>query len=44
VRILDEQFDEDLERSVRIEPGRWQRRSLAQRTAEIIVRPLRRWS
>ena len=44
VRILDEQFDEDLERSVRIEPGRWQRRSLAQRTAESIVAPIRRWS
>ncbi|HXJ62334.1 MAG TPA: phospholipase D-like domain-containing protein [Actinomycetota bacterium] len=34
VRKLDEQFDEDLERSERIEPGRWQRRSLPQRALE----------
>ena len=31
VQVLDEQFDEDLERSVRIEPGRWKERSLPQR-------------
>ena len=44
VRILDQHFDEDLERSVRIEQGRWQRRSLVQRTAEGLVAPIRRWS
>ena len=27
--VLDAHFDDDLERSVRIEPGRWERRSLA---------------
>ncbi len=39
---LEEQFDEDLERSVRIEPGRWERRSSTQRVAEAVVRPIRR--
>ena len=29
VRLLDEQFDEDLERSEEIDPGRWEDRSLA---------------
>jgi len=43
VQVLDEQFDEDLERSVRIEPGRWKERSLSQRLAEQAVRPVRRW-
>ena len=43
VQILDEQFDEDLERSVRIEPGRWEQRSLPQRVAEQAVTPIRRW-
>ena len=43
VQVLDEQFDEDLERSVRIEPGRWKERSLPQRLAEQAVRPIRRW-
>jgi cardiolipin synthase A/B len=42
VRVLDEQFDEDLRRCVRIESGRWQRRSLAQRAAERITIPVRR--
>jgi len=41
-RLLDEHFDEDLERSVRIEPGRWKERSSLQRTAERLVRPIRR--
>jgi cardiolipin synthase A/B len=44
VRVLDEQFDEDLERSVRIEPGRWRRRNAWQRLNEKLVAPLRRWS
>ena len=43
VQILDEQFDEDLERSIRIEPGRWKQRSLPQRVAEQAVTPIRRW-
>jgi cardiolipin synthase A/B len=34
VRALDEQFDEDLRRSVAIDPSRWQRRSLPQRAFE----------
>jgi len=34
VRALDEQFDEDLERSEAIEPGQWKRRSLPQRAVE----------
>ena len=39
---LEEHFDEDLDRSVRIEPGRWERRSSTQRMAEAVVRPIRR--
>ena len=42
VATLDRQFDEDLERSIRLQPGRWERRSFAQRTAETVVRPLKR--
>jgi cardiolipin synthase len=42
-RLLDEQFDEDLERSVRIEPGRWQRRAVWQRAAERAVAPVKRF-
>ena len=34
VRILDEQFDDDLERSVQIKEVRWERRTLPQRVAE----------
>lgn len=44
VRVLDAQFDDDLARSVRIEPHRWERRPLRQRIAEIVVTPLRRLS
>jgi cardiolipin synthase len=40
--ILDRQFDEDLERSVRIRPGRWTERSVVQRTIERAVTPIRR--
>ena len=39
---LEKQFDEDLDRSVRIEPSRWERRSPVQRLAETVVRPIRR--
>jgi cardiolipin synthase len=42
VRTLDQHFDEDLERSVRIASDRWERRSPFQRAAETLVRPLRR--
>ncbi|MGZ4146747.1 MAG: phospholipase D-like domain-containing protein, partial [Actinomycetota bacterium] len=42
--ILDRQFDEDLERSERIEPGRWRSRSLVQRAFERVVEPIRRVS
>jgi cardiolipin synthase A/B len=42
VRVLDEQFEDDLRRSVRIEGGRWRRRSLPQRIAERITIPVRR--
>jgi len=41
-RILDAQFDEDLERSERIEPGRWGRRPVHQRAFERAVEPIRR--
>ncbi len=42
VRVLDAQFDEDLERSVRIDPDRWEGRSVGQRAMEKVVAPLRR--
>ena len=41
--VLDDQFDDDLSRSVRIEPGRWQDRSSVQRVAERLVTPARRF-
>jgi cardiolipin synthase len=41
--LLDRQFDEDLERSVRIEPGRWQRRARWQRATERAVAPVKRF-
>jgi cardiolipin synthase len=41
-RVLDDHFDEDLERSTRIEPGRWEHRPLVQRTLERAVVPVRR--
>ncbi len=43
VAELDEHFDADLERSVRIEPGRWAKRSLAQQVVEKATAPVRRW-
>jgi cardiolipin synthase len=42
VRELDAQFDDDVERSVAIETGRWRNRSLVQRVAEKGVAPFRR--
>ncbi len=44
VAELDRQFDEDLERSVRIEEGRWDHRPRRQRFLETVMRPLRRFS
>ena len=44
VAELDRQFDEDLERSVPIEEGRWDHRSRRQRFLETVMRPLRRFS
>jgi len=41
--LLDAQFDQDLERSVRIEPGRWERRAAWQRAAERAVAPIKRF-
>jgi cardiolipin synthase len=41
VRTLDRHFDDDLERSVRIDPSRWKRRSRLQRVKEKLVAPLR---
>ena len=43
VALLDAHFDEDLERSVRIEPGRWDRRTMWQRGLERAITPLRAW-
>jgi cardiolipin synthase len=40
--ILDRQFDDDLDRSIRLEAGRWKQRSVLQRGAEALVAPLRR--
>jgi cardiolipin synthase len=39
---LEQHFDDDLTRSVPIEPGRWERRPAPQRLAETLVRPIRR--
>ena len=41
VRQLDQQFDEDLERSEAIRPGRWKDRSLGRRVLEGFTKPLR---
>ncbi len=43
VRLLDEQFEADLERSVRIRDGRWRRRSPVQQVKERVVAPIRRY-
>lgn len=44
VDTLDDHFDDDLEQSIRIIPGRWHKRSVAQRAAECLSIPLRRLS
>jgi hypothetical protein len=44
VRALDNHFDTDRERSVRIEARCWTRRSLRQHLAERLIAPLRRVS
>jgi cardiolipin synthase len=44
VGLLDDQFDEDLRRSVRLQPGPWESRSPARRLAELMSEPLRRLS
>jgi cardiolipin synthase len=41
VRLLDDQFDEDLERSEEIDPSRWEVRSLARRALVGLTKPLR---
>jgi cardiolipin synthase len=41
VRLLDRQFDTDLERSEEIQPGRWEDRSIGRRVLEGITRPFR---
>ena len=41
--LLDDQFEADIERSVRIDPGRWADRSRVQRAAEWVTRPFRRF-
>jgi len=43
VALLDRHFEEDLSRSVRIEPGGWSRRSLTQRMVEELTLPVRRF-
>ncbi|MFF4536691.1 phosphatidylserine/phosphatidylglycerophosphate/cardiolipin synthase family protein [Streptomyces aureus] len=40
---LDRDFDEDRERAVGIDPGRWRRRSPVQRAKELAVAPVRRF-
>jgi cardiolipin synthase len=40
---LDEQFDEDLAVSTRMDPVRWRKRSLLQRLRELAVVPIRRF-
>jgi cardiolipin synthase len=42
VTVLDGQFDADLDRSVRIEAGRWRRRNPVQRAAECVIAPVKR--
>ncbi len=43
VAVLDEHFDEDRERSVRIEPVRWRHRATLQRALESVVTPIKRF-
>ena len=41
VRLLDDQFDHDLERSEEISAGRWEERSLGRRALVGLTKPLR---
>ena len=41
VRFLDDQFDDDLERSEQIDPSRWEERSLVRRGLVGLTKPLR---
>ena len=41
VRLLDEQFEQDIERSEEIVAGRWEDRSLGRRALEGLMKPLR---
>jgi cardiolipin synthase len=41
--ILDRQYEDDLARSVRMEAGRWERRSPVQRIVEAAVAPIKRF-
>jgi phosphatidylserine/phosphatidylglycerophosphate/cardiolipin synthase-like enzyme len=41
VRLLDEQFDDDLDRSQEVEAGSWRDRSLRRRALEGLTKPLR---
>jgi cardiolipin synthase len=43
VSTLDAQFDDDLSRSTRLQPGRWDHRSVVQRVAEAAVAPIKRF-
>jgi cardiolipin synthase len=43
VAALDDDFEEDLDRSVRIQPRRWAGRSMTHRTVEQLVVPIRRF-
>jgi cardiolipin synthase len=43
VGVLDEQFDDDLGRSTRMQPRRWEHRSVVQRAAEAAVAPIKRF-
>jgi cardiolipin synthase len=42
VGVLDQQFDDDLERSIRMDAELWGRRSMLQRLVENAVRPVKR--
>ena len=42
VATLDRQFDEDLERSIRLQPGRWKRRSRCATRRRDVVQPFKR--
>ncbi|MEO8106824.1 MAG: phospholipase D-like domain-containing protein [Actinomycetes bacterium] len=41
--VLNGHFEEDLERSTRIDLHRWRNRSAPQRALELVVQPARRW-